>query len=88
MVYHQIGSCKYRAPEVLFQPDLIGEECQGIHDVLVQSIQKCDMDLRRTLYYNVVLSGGSTLLKGQIFITELRNKCAGLILLTDKILWR
>lgn len=28
------------------------------------AIQKSDMDLRKILYQNIVLSGGSTLLKG------------------------
>nr|CAB3219905.1 alpha-centractin-like [Phallusia mammillata] len=60
----EIGSAKFRAPEVLFQPDLIGEESQGLHEVLVNSIKKCDMDLRRTLYQNIVMAGGSTLFKG------------------------
>lgn len=36
----------------------------GVHEVLMYSITKADMDLRRTLYSNVVLSGGSTLFKG------------------------
>jgi centractin len=49
---------------VLFRPDLIGEECEGVHEVLAYSIQKSDMDLRKTLYQNIVLSGGTTLLKG------------------------
>lgn len=59
-----VGASRFRAPEVLFSPDLIGEECAGVHEVLLQSIQKSDMDLRKTLYQNVVLSGGSTLFKG------------------------
>lgn len=49
---------------MLFRPDLLGEECEGIHEVLMYSIQKSDMDLRKILYQNIVLSGGSTLLKG------------------------
>lgn len=49
---------------MLFKPDLIGEECEGIHEVLMYSIQKSDMDLRKMLYQNIVLSGGSTLFKG------------------------
>jgi Actin len=49
---------------VLFKPDLIGEESEGIHEVLMYSIQKSDMDLRKMLYQNIVLSGGSTLFKG------------------------
>ena len=61
----QIGPARYRAPEVLFKPDLIGEECEGIHQILTFSIQKSDMDLRRTLFSNIVLSGGSTLFKGK-----------------------
>ncbi|CAG0921547.1 unnamed protein product [Notodromas monacha] len=59
-----IGPARFRAPEVLFRPDLIGEECEGVHEVLAYSIQKSDMDLRKTLYQNIVLSGGTTLLKG------------------------
>lgn len=53
---------------MLFRPDLIGEECEGIHEVLTYSIQKSDMDLRRTLFSNIVLSGGSTLFKGRKFL--------------------
>lgn len=60
----QIGPARFRAPEVLFRPDLLGEECEGIHEVLMYAIQKSDMDLRKILYQNIVLSGGSTLIKG------------------------
>jgi len=56
----QIGPERFRAPEVLFDPELIGEEYLGIHDSLVMSIHKTDIDLRRILYGNIVLSGGST----------------------------
>ncbi|OQR71859.1 alpha-centractin-like [Tropilaelaps mercedesae] len=59
-----IGSARYRAPEVLFRPDLIGQEYEGTHEALVYAIQRCDMDLRKVLYQNIVLSGGSTLFKG------------------------
>ncbi|XP_071948528.1 alpha-centractin [Antedon mediterranea] len=60
----EVGAAKFRAPELLFRPDLIGEESEGLHEVLTFSIQKSDMDLRRTLFANIVLSGGSTLFKG------------------------
>lgn len=60
----EVGPARFRAPELLFKPDLIGEECEGIHEVLAFAIQKSDMDLRRVLYSNIVLSGGSTLFKG------------------------
>ncbi|KAK1166710.1 alpha-centractin [Acipenser oxyrinchus oxyrinchus] len=60
----EIGPARFRAPELLFRPDLVGEECEGIHEVLVFAIQKSDLDLRRTLFSNIVLSGGSTLFRG------------------------
>lgn len=59
-----LGPCRYRAPELLFRPDLVGDESEGIVEILANSIQKSDMDLRKTLYQNIVLSGGSTLFKG------------------------
>ena len=52
----------------LFNPELIGEECEGIHEILSGSIQRSDMDLRRTLYQNIVLSGGSTLFRGKLIL--------------------
>ena len=55
---------RYRASEVLFQPSLIGSEERAIHDVLLTSILQSDMDLRSTLFTNIVLSGGSTLMPG------------------------
>jgi len=60
----EVGQARFRAPELLFRPDLIGEEYEGIHEVLMFAIHKTDLDLRRTLYGNVVLSGGSTLFRG------------------------
>lgn len=60
----KIGPARFRAPEILFKPDIIGEECEGLHEVLMFSIQKSDLDLRKVLFKNIVLSGGSTLFKG------------------------
>ncbi|XP_032457127.1 actin-related protein 1 isoform X4 [Nasonia vitripennis] len=60
----EIGPARFRAPEVLFRPDLIGEEFEGLHEVLMYSIQKSDLDLRKILFQNIVLSGGSTLFRG------------------------
>ncbi|KAB7498193.1 Beta-centractin [Armadillidium nasatum] len=59
-----IGQARFRAPEVLFRPDLIGDESEGIHEVLLYAIHKSDMDLRKQLFQNIVISGGSTLFKG------------------------
>merc|ERR1719265_788726 len=59
-----VGSERFRCPEVLFQPSFIGMEASGIHDTTFQSIMKCDVDIRRDLYANVVLSGGTTMFQG------------------------
>jgi len=59
-----VGSERFRCPEVLFQPSLIGKEASGIHDTTFQSIMKCDVDIRKDLYSNVVLSGGTTMFGG------------------------
>jgi len=59
-----VGSERFRCPEVLFQPSFIGKEASGIHDTSFQSIMKCDVDIRKDLYANVVLSGGTTMFTG------------------------
>jgi len=59
-----IGSERFRCAEVLFQPSFIGKEAGGIHEITFQSINKCDIDVRRNLYENVVLSGGTTMFQG------------------------
>jgi len=43
---------------------LIGLEQQGIHSLTYESIMKCDVDIRKELYNNVVLSGGTTMFPG------------------------
>lgn len=59
-----IGSERFRCPEVLFQPSLIGMDSEGIHATTYESIMDCDVDMRRELYGNIVLSGGSTMFPG------------------------
>jgi actin-related protein len=59
-----IGNERFRCPEVMFQPNLIGKESEGIHKLCYSSIMKCDVDIRRDLYTNTVLSGGTTMFPG------------------------
>jgi actin-related protein len=59
-----IGSERFRAPEVLFQPNFVGMESSGIHRLCFDSIMKCDVDIRRDLYKNIVMSGGTTMFTG------------------------
>mmetsp|Transcript_22508 Transcript_22508/g.32894 ORF Transcript_22508/g.32894 Transcript_22508/m.32894 type:complete len:378 (-) Transcript_22508:140-1273(-) len=59
-----IGNERFRCPEVLFQPNLTGFEMSGIADSTFQTIMKCDVDIRKDLYANIVLSGGTTMFPG------------------------
>jgi len=59
-----IGAERFRAPETLFQPSFIGMETQCIHKLTFDSIMKCDVDIRRDLYKNIVMSGGTTMFNG------------------------
>jgi len=49
--------------EVLFQPSILGKEA-GVHETTNNSIMKCDFDIRKEVYGNIVLSGGTTLFSG------------------------
>lgn len=54
----------FRCPEALFQPNKItGKEIQGIHEGTFNSILKCDSDIRKDLYGNIVISGGTAMFK-------------------------
>jgi actin beta/gamma 1 len=59
-----IGNERFRSPEVLFKPNFIGMEQEGLHKLTFQSIMKCDVDIRKDLYNNVVMSGGTTMYEG------------------------
>ncbi|XP_069073027.1 actin-1-like [Pleurodeles waltl] len=56
-----IGSPLFKAPESLFNPSAAGITEPGIHNMVLSSIKKCDKDIHRDLFGNVVLAGGSTL---------------------------
>lgn len=54
-------------------------EDSGLHEHLYNSIMKCDVDIRKDMYLNTVLSGGSTMYPGQYLhdalnIREVINK--------------
>merc|ERR1719251_149515 len=59
-----IGNERFRCPEALFQPAFLGMENAGVHETTYNSIMKCDVDIRKDLYANIVLSGGTTMYAG------------------------
>ena len=52
-----LGREKYLAPEILFQPKMIGLEYEGIHELLANCIKKADIDLRQKLNMKRALEG-------------------------------
>lgn len=48
----------------MFQPSFLGMETTGIHETAYNSIMRCDIDIRKDLYGNTVLSGGTTMYPG------------------------
>ncbi|XP_002133542.1 actin-like [Drosophila pseudoobscura] len=57
-----IGAQRMQCPEALFDPTLMGKAPVGLHQLLYQSINKCDEDIRREMFENIMLSGGTTTL--------------------------
>lgn len=54
----------------MFQPSMLGMESAGIHETTYNSIMKCDVDIRKDLYANAVLSGGTTMFPGNHFVAK------------------
>jgi len=59
-----VGNERFRCPEVLFNPSMIGKEDEGVHSLTFKSVMKCDVDIRKDLYANTVMSGGTTMFPG------------------------
>ncbi|XP_076314227.1 actin-related protein 2 isoform X2 [Tachypleus tridentatus] len=60
----KMGGERFEAPEALFQPHLVNIEGQGIAELVFNTIQAADIDIRPDLYKHIVLSGGSTMYPG------------------------
>ncbi|ETO10880.1 actin [Reticulomyxa filosa] len=59
-----IGNEKLECSEAMFQPDLIGKEQAGLHQIIADCIQNCDVNLRKDMYSNIVIGGGNSMLSG------------------------
>merc|ERR1712179_400252 len=59
-----IGNERFRCPEVLFNPSMIGMESVGIHESLCDCVKSWDIDIRKDLFSNIILSGGTTMYAG------------------------
>uniref|UniRef100_A0A672NH14 Zgc:101810 n=1 Tax=Sinocyclocheilus grahami TaxID=75366 RepID=A0A672NH14_SINGR len=59
-----VGGERFGMPEALFQPHLINVEGVGVAELLFNTIQAADIDIRSDFYKHIVLSGGSTMYPG------------------------
>ena len=59
-----IGTERFRASELLFDPSLNGLSFNGIDKTIYETIMKCDKDIRSLFYSNIILSGGSSMFNG------------------------
>jgi len=50
-----------RCPELMFKPSLDGKEMMGLHELTKKTVNDCDLDVRKDLLGNVVMSGGTTM---------------------------
>lgn len=60
-----IGTERFKCSEPLFQPSLVGVKSMGIHEATHDSIKRCEeLNIRKLMYGNIVLVGGTTLCQG------------------------
>jgi actin-related protein len=72
-----IGDERFRCAELLFKPSLIGKELMGVHEMVHDTVQKCDVSARKDLQGNIVLSGGNTMMTG--FADRLQKELSSLL---------
>ncbi|GKT16611.1 Actin [Aduncisulcus paluster] len=71
-----IGSERFMCAEALFNPKIMSKEIHGIHEEIYDSIMKTDIHIRRDLFKNIVLSGGTTMIPN--FETRLYKELSAL----------
>lgn len=59
-----IGNERFRCPEILFSPQNAGFDLEGVPKYCYDSVMKCDVEVRRDMFANIILAGGSTLFEG------------------------
>ncbi|KAI6660415.1 actin [Oopsacas minuta] len=55
---------RFSTPEVLFQPSLDGFQDEGLAEMILRSVRKCDPELGKYIFQNIVLAGKTSLLNG------------------------
>jgi actin-related protein len=71
-----LGDITWKAPELLFDPSILGISDKGLIDAVIESIEQVDLTMRRELAHDIVLTGGSSLILGlrERFEHELKKR--------------
>ncbi|CAB3406419.1 unnamed protein product [Caenorhabditis bovis] len=59
-----IDNSRFLCTEGLFKPKKWNLDTKGLHQLIHEAIQQCPIDSRRTLYRNIYLAGGASLMPG------------------------
>ena len=59
-----VGEESTSAPELMFKPELAKKNYSGLHELIYQSLMKCEEQYRSRLLGNIVLTGGNSMLPG------------------------
>lgn len=59
-----LGASPWQAPEVLFQPTLLGVGDKGLTEAVIDVLQRVDTTVRAELAANIVLAGGGSMIPG------------------------
>lgn len=59
----KVGDERYKIPELMFNPLSQGIDRKGIHEMINESISKCDSFIRSSMYSHIILGGGNTMIK-------------------------
>jgi len=60
----KVGPERFEATEALFDTSRVERDQAGLSDLIFQTIQSADIDIRAQLYNHIVLSGGSSMYPG------------------------
>lgn len=67
----------FQCPEIIFSPEVGGRSAPHLTDVMYHSIRNCEPELHRTMFSNILISGGSSLFRG--FPERCEKELKGLI---------
>ena len=59
-----VNNQRIKCPEALFDPFMLGKYSNGLGQTICDSIQKCDKNIIKDIYNNIVLSGGTSMFNG------------------------